>query len=151
MKRVNILMLLFICFAGCSVRQPKAQFISASITQSTPEAFSMDIEFEIFNTNDEPLQLMEYDYVVSANGTTVYTGLASAEQTIPRWSSITNTIPVVLRRDSVLGTDQVAWNLSGTLGYVPPKAFSETLLTSGIWKPSASIRAHGLVQVPAVD
>ena len=136
---------------GCSIRQPKTQFIGASVTQSTPEAFSLEVEFEIFNTNDQPLELMAYDYIVSANGLTMYNGLASAEQTIPRWSSIKNTIPVVFRRDEMIGLGEVSWSLSGTLGYVPPKAFSETLLTSGIWKPSTPIRAHGLVQVPAVD
>ena len=136
---------------GCSIRQPKTQFIGASIAQSTPEAFSMELEFEIFNSNDQPLELMTCVYIVSTNGLTVYNGLASAEQTIPRWSSIKNTIPVVFRRDEIVGLGEVSWSLSGTLGYIPPKAFSEALLNSGIWKPTTPIRAHGLVQVPAVD
>ena len=139
------------CFVGCGVRKPVAQFQHASITQSTPEAFSLDVTFEVFNTNDEPLQLTMYTYVITAGGEVVYEGLASAEQSVPRWSSVVSSIPIVFRRESVVGKQQVAWNMEGTLGFIPPKAIAETLLDIGVWKPKTSVRAHGLVQVPELD
>jgi hypothetical protein len=151
MLKLCIFLFAGFCVVGCGVRKPMAQFQQATIAQSTPEAFSLAVAFEVFNTNDEPLQLMMYDYVVKANGVVVYEGFASAEQSVPRESSVVNAIPIVFRRESIVGKEQVAWNLQGTLGFIPPKAISETLLDIGIWKPMTSIRAHGLVQVPEFD
>jgi hypothetical protein len=151
MHKVFAILFLFVGLVGCGVRKPMVQFKNATIMQSTPEAFSLEVAFEIFNTNDEPLKLLMYDYSVSANGSTVYTGLSSAEQTVPRWSSVVNSIPVVIRKEAVVGLDQIAWTLHGTLGYIPPKALAETMRDTGIWEPTASVRAHGRVQVPEID
>lgn len=151
MHKVFAILFLFVALIGCGVRTPMVQYRNANVVQSTPEAFSFDVALEIFNTNDEPLKLLMYDYSVSANGMTVYTGRSSAEQTVPRWSSVVSSIPVVIRKEMVLGKDQIAWSLQGTLGYIPPKALAETMRDTGIWKPTASIRAHGLVQVPEID
>ncbi len=151
MHKVIAILFLFVGLIGCGVRKPMVQYRNATIVQSTPEAFSLEVAFEIFNTNDEPLKLLMYDYSVSANGSTVYTGLSSAEQTVPRWSSVVNSIPVVVRKETIRGRDQIAWSLQGTLGYIPPKALAETMRDTGIWKPNASVRAHGLLQVPEID
>jgi hypothetical protein len=80
----------------------------------------------------------------------MYVGFASAEKTIPYSSSITNSIPVVIPREFVVDQDELSWQLSGTLGYIPPKAMSETLVDMGIWKPMVSVRAHDVLQVPAI-
>jgi hypothetical protein len=40
--------------------------------------------------------------------------------------------------------------LHGSLGYIPPKAMSESLHDAGIWKPITTVRAHGLIQVPEI-
>ncbi len=135
---------------GCGVRQPITQYRGTTITQSTPEAIAMSVDFEISNTNAIPLQLMMYNYVVTSGGRTVYVGFASAEKTVPHSSSIMSSVPVVIPRGVLLGKDSVSWQLAGTLGYIPPKAMSETLLEYGVWKPSTSVRAHGLIEVPAI-
>ncbi|MBC8201926.1 MAG: hypothetical protein H8E86_07745 [Planctomycetes bacterium] len=135
---------------GCGIRQPIPQFKQATITQSTPEAVAFDVTFEISNTNSIPLQLLMYTYQVSAGGSNVYSGLSSAEKTVPRSSSILSTIPVVIPRSVLLGRDSFTWQLRGTLGFIPPKAMSESLHDAGIWKPSTSVRAHGLIHVPEI-
>ena len=111
----------------------------------------MGVSFEITNTNDEPLRLMTYNYTVTANGMAVFTGKFAAEQTVPRWSSIESTIPIVIRRHTIQGASKITWQLSGSLGFIPPTAFSETLRNVGLWRPTISIRGHGAVPVPPLD
>jgi hypothetical protein len=127
-----------------------AQYKEATISDSSLEAFAMDVEFEVFNTNDEPLQLMMYNYTVVANGAEVFRGHASAEKTVPRWSSTLSSVPVVIRRDLVGEHGHVVWSLHGTLGYVPTRELSVTLLETGIWKPTTSVRANGMIEVPSI-
>lgn len=146
-RLISMLVLTGGLLLGCGVRAPIAKFKGASISESTPAAIAMQIEFEISNTNDEPIQLKMYTYRVSAGGRTIYSGEASAEQTIPRWATIQSSIPFVIRRDSLQSTDQIIWQLSGTLSYIPPNAIAETLLNTGIFKPTTSIRATGVLDV----
>ena len=150
MTRLIACVCVLIVCVGCGIRQPITQFKGATITQSTPEAVSFDVTFEIANTNGVPLQLQMYTYQVSACGGNVYTGLSSAEKTVPRSSSILSTIPVVIPRSLLLSRDSFTWQLHGSLGYIPPKAMSESLHDAGIWKPSTTVRAHGLIQVPEI-
>jgi hypothetical protein len=150
MVRNVVLLCLFCVGVGCGVKQPTLQYIGAVVTQSTQDAFKFDVEFEISNKNDFPLQLLLYNYEVTSGGRTIYVGFASAEKTIPYSLSITNSIPVVIPREFVVDQDELSWQLSGTLGYIPPKAMSETLVDMGIWKPMVSVRAHDVLQVPAI-
>jgi|TARA_B100000315_G_C14160828_1_gene399970 hypothetical protein len=150
MVRIALLLIFLVGFVGCSVRQPIATYKEASVTQSTPEAIAFEVEFEIVNTNNIPLQLLMYNYRVTSNGEVVFVGFESAEKTIPRSSSIVDSLQVVIPREYVLGKDSCSWQLSGTLGYIPPKAISETLLDIGLWEPKTSVRGHGLVQVPDI-
>lgn len=150
MIRFALFLLFLVGFAGCSVRQPIATYKEAQVTQSTPEAIALEVEFEIVNTNTIPLQLLMYNYRVTSNGEEVFVGFESAEKTIPSSSSITDSLPVVIPRKHILGKDSCSWQLSGTLSYIPPKAISETLLDTGLWEPKTSVRGHGLVQVPDI-
>ena len=138
-------------FQGCGVRSPIAQFNGAIVTQSTPEAIALTAQFEIANTNDEPLQLKLYNYTVTSNGRTVYRGKASAEQSVPRWSTTQSSIPIVIRRADMKGAGETAWHLTGSLSYIPPKAISETLLKIGIWEPSIQVRANGVIDPPRTN
>lgn len=132
---------------GCGVRAPLTQFKESSVTQVTPDAVSLNATFDISNTNDEPLQLKYYKYAVTSNGRTVYRGLASAEQTVPRWSTVQSTIPIVIRSEYLKADQPVTWNLSGRLSYIPPTALAETLLQSGFWEPTTSVRASDDVAI----
>tara|TARA_B100001964_G_C14101265_1_gene539436 strand:+ start:193 stop:630 length:438 start_codon:yes stop_codon:yes gene_type:complete len=132
---------------GCGVRAPLTQFKGSSVTQVTPEAVSLNATFDISNTNDKPLKLKYYEYAVMSNGRTVYRGRASAEQTVPRWATVQNTIPIVIRTEYLKANQPVTWNLSGRLSYIPPTALAETLLKTGFWEPKTSIRASDDVAI----
>lgn len=130
---------------GCGTRAPLTQCMGSTNFQATPTAIAMDVEFEICNTNDIPLQLMIYNYSVTLNGQTVYKGKTSAQQTVPQWSTTRSYIPVVIRKDEIANAETLSWQLSGTLGYVPPSAFAEALLTSGLWETTTRITASGSI------
>ena len=148
MRLLTLLMFTGICLFGCGVRAPLTQFTSSTITNTTSEAIEMDVEFEISNTNDLPIRLMMYNYTVTADGRTVFTGKSDAQLTIPRWSTTRSSIPVVIRKDAITDLENVAWELSGSLGYVPPSEFAEALRTSGLWETSTRVNAQGVVSIP---
>ena len=151
MLRFCLLLLGMYALQGCGVRAPITQFTGLTITQSTPEAIALDAEFEISNTNDEPLKLKYYEYVVYAGGRTVYRGYASAEQTVPRWATIQSTVPFVIRRDDIQAGEAIEWQLTGSLSYIPPTALAETLLKTGLSKPTTSVRARGVIEIPLIN
>jgi hypothetical protein len=147
MRLLPLLLFTGICFFGCGVRAPLTQFTSSTITNTSSEAIEMNVEFEISNTNDLPIRLMMYEYTVTANGRTVYQGKSSAERTVPRWSTTSSSVPVVIRREAISNPGNVKWELTGSLGFVPPNAFAEALRTSGLWKTSTRITAQGVVSI----
>ena len=151
MIRPVLLALVLVGMSGCGVRAPMTKFNNAVIMQSTADAIALLVEFDVSNTNDEPLHLKLYEYTVFANGNTVYKGKVSAEQTIPRWSTVTSRIPVVIRRDDLLGIETVTWRLSGSLGYVATSAFAQTLFNTGLSKTSTPVRAHGSMSISPID
>lgn len=146
-----LLQVCFFALIGCGVRAPQVHYLESSVTQSTPEAVAMEIEFEVSNNNDEPLQLTLFDYTVSVDGNIVYRGKHSAQQTVPTATAVTSKIPAVIQRNQILGLQNATWRLSGLLGYIPPKEFTKTLLKSGIWKPTTQVHAHGSFQIPSFD
>lgn len=148
MRLLTLLSLSVFCNLGCGVRAPLAEFTGSTITNATPEAIEMEVEFEVANTNDLPIRLMMYSYTVTANGRTIFRGKNSAQFTVPRWSLARNSIPIVISRDAISDSENIAWELTGTLGYVPPSAFAEALRTSGLWETFASVNAHGVVSMP---
>jgi len=137
---------------ACGVRAPIVRFAGAEVSQSTPEAIALQAEFEISNTNDEPLRLKYFEYTVSSDGHTVYRGRTSPGLTVARWATIQSHIPIVIRREKLppVGSP-VAWKLSGTLSYYPPSAIAETLMNLGVWQPKTSVRAHEELEVPLIN
>lgn len=147
MRLLILLLFTGICSSGCGVRAPLTQFTSSTITNTTSEAIEMNVEFEISNTNDLPIRLKMYNYAVTANGRSVFTGKSDAQLTVPRWSTTRSSIPVVIRKDAITDLESVAWELSGSLGYVPPNALAEALRTSGLWRTSTRVNAQGVVSI----
>ena len=147
MRLLTLLLFTGICFLGCGIRAPLTHFKSSTISNTTSKAIEMNVEFEISNTNDLPIRLMMYDYAVTANGKTVFRGKSSAQRTVPRWSTTSSSVPVVIRRDTISNPEHITWELTGSLSYVPPSAFAEALRTSGLWETSTKITAQGVVSI----
>ncbi len=141
-------MLLRICIlfaasvvVGCSTRAPITTYKHSLASSSSDEAIAIDAVFHVSNTNDEPIELLLYEYAVSVNGNRVFEGLHEAKLTVPRWSIIESQLPIVIPIE-YFGSDITEWQLSGTLSYVESDAFADTLRKAGLSKPSTSIRAR---------
>lgn len=147
MFRGILCLILLSCF-GCGPRPPVARFAASRVVEVLPEAVAFEVEFELSNTNDEPIELLEYTYSVHVNGQAVYSGRASGARTLPRWSAVRAALPVVIRRDQLPGGGVVEWSLSGTLTYASPGALAETLQDSRLWRPSIAIAASDRTSVP---
>ena len=152
MLRVFSALLCVCILQGCGVRSPIVRFTGAEVIESTPEAIALNAEFDISNTNDNPLRLNFYEYTVSMGNHTVYRGKTAPNLTVPRWATVKSLIPIVIRRDRLppIG-EQVSWKLSGSLGYYHPSAISETLMNLHIWKSKASVRASEELEVPHIN
>ena len=126
---------------GCSTRAPIAAYQHAVATELNSDARSFGAVFKVSNTNNEPIELLLYEYSVSVDGARVFTGLHEAKLTVPRWSAIESTIPIVIPT-SAIKSKQGEWRLSGTLSYIESDAFADTLMKAGFSKPSTSISAR---------
>ena len=145
----KVLFIATLAATGCGTsRPPIAQYSSSTMIDSYPLAVSFDASFELSNTNDEPMKLVQYTYTVSVDGNTVYQGFAEAEQTLPRGSTTSTSIPIVVPRTYIIGQGTIEWHLRGRLDYLSHGALAETLFDSKLWQPSISIAASDSFVVP---
>ena len=139
---IRICLLFILIFSiGCSTRAPIATYQHAVATELNSDAGSFEVVFNVSNTNNEPIELLLYEYSVSVDGTHVFAGLHQAKLTVPRWSGIKSSIPIVIPT-SAIKSKQGEWSLSGTLSYIESDAFADTLMKAGFSKPSTSISAR---------
>ncbi|MCH2147215.1 MAG: hypothetical protein MK073_05305 [Phycisphaerales bacterium] len=138
--RICLLFVLSFIF-GCSTRAPIATYQHAVSTEIDSDAASFEAVFNVSNTNNEPIELLLYEYSVSVDGSHVFTGLHEAKLTVPRWSVIESSIPIVVPA-SALEHSTGGWQLQGTLSYIESDAFADTLRKAGFSKPSTSVFAR---------
>lgn len=130
-----------VVFAGCaSTKPPAIAVIGASMAESTNEAAKVQIALRLQNPNNDPLELLEFDYSVEVNGREVYQGTRSAQMTLARLSTREIEIPAVIpyertgwRTDAMPPAAQV--NVHGTLRYLAPGTFAQTLFDIGVRRP----------------
>lgn len=137
-----------IFIGGCAtVRSPRVALQGVSVGGETEEGFVLQFALELFNPNNEPLQLWETRYDVSVNGSRVYEGRRSAESTLAANGSITLVLPAVVRYDRLGGSTGVPsameYALSGKLWYVTNDALAEALFERGLRRPSVGFGAGG--------
>tara|TARA_B100001750_G_C15042267_1_gene367243 strand:- start:68 stop:511 length:444 start_codon:yes stop_codon:yes gene_type:complete len=141
-------LLIFIFFFSCSTRPPIATYIKSELVAVSADAVAFDVTFSFANTNNEPVELLAFDYSVFTNNRKVYTGLHEAQLTIPRQSEIQNAIPVVINRLVLTEDAFITWQLKGQVDYLAPDALAKTLRSAGLLQPSSSIFAQGKIQIP---
>ena len=132
---------------GCSQYRPPAITIGpAAVVERTDEAIALGVELDLTNPNDEPLELREFNYAVSIQGKTVYTGRRAAEATLSAKGTKRLTLPVVVPVAQVPATAPdggIPWSISGNLLYVTPGEIAELLLDTGVRKPKVSFSGKG--------
>jgi len=140
--------LVFALFCSCSARSPIATYVKSEIVAVSEDAVALDVTFSFANTNNEPIELLAFDYSVLAHNRKVYAGVHEAKLTIPRQSEIQNTIPVVISRPVFKKNVFLTWQLNGKVDYLAADALAKTLRSAGLSQPSSPIFAQDKMQIP---
>ena len=135
---------------GCTTRAPIATYQHAVVSKFNSDAVAFDAVFAVSNTNKEPIELLLYEYSVTVDGDHMFTGLYEAKLTIPRWSIIESSIPIVIPAGAITAK-QEEWQVSGTLSYIESDAFADTLRKAGFSKPSISFSARDAFDAVRAD
>ena len=144
---------------GCSsVTSPIAKYQSTTLKNSFENAVSMDVVFVLENLNEDPVNVVHFDYAVLVDGATVYSGLAVAELTLPAKpkgasenTSIEAIIPVVLPRSCLAQKNEVTYSISGSFTYISSNALAQALFESNLIEPTVRIVACETMEVPPVE
>ena len=140
---------LVVVLAGCTgTKHPEIAVTGATIDQTTEHAATIRLALRLENPNNEPLQLLEFDYRVSVDGRQAYRGKRSAEMTLARQSVRDVEIPAVIvaPADDAGGAAtlaETAFQVHGTLRYLAPGAIEQTLFDTGVRRPRVNFSGSG--------
>ena len=143
--------------AGCSsYREPTIDVQSAMVLDRTDEAILLGFEIELANPNEEPMDLLNFDYQLHVDGRRVFQGRRAALVSLNRGTSRIVRLPAVVPFDKARWTDgqlpgSFRYYLGGTLHYVAPGEIAEILLDTGLKRPRALFAARGDVEVVASE
>jgi hypothetical protein len=156
MRRGFLMCVLFtlpawIGLAGCmGYRPPSIAVGEAVLVEETAEALRLDVALDLANPNEEPLELLQFEYVFSIGGSSVFRAKQSAEATLSASGSKRLLLPAVVPLDRApwpagARPAEADWSIRGSLLYVTPGALAEALLDTGVRKPRARFGGTGRV------
>lgn len=144
-----ILALAGMSLGGCtSYRSPSIQLVDVRMVDRSDEAAAFHFDFDLENPNEEPIELREFRYTLSVDGTRVYEGRRAASTTLQPGTTNRVELPAAIRyalvnwQASTL-PESVEYRLTGTLVYVTPGELAEVLLDTGVRRPTASFSTAG--------
>lgn len=107
----------------------------------------LTFELSAGNENDVSLPLRQMTYDLELDGKRVFSGTRSPEATLTRLRTHRVTLPAVVRVDESRPrpTGVVPYRLRGTLTYVTPGAFAETLFDAGVRRPTVDFSENGSI------
>jgi len=138
--------LILLALTGCSsTRPPGISVVSAQPRERTDAAATVGLTLRLQNPNNQPLELLEFDYSVEVDGKQVYRGTRSAQMTLARQSTREVELP------AVIPFQRLGWNppavpaaaqvkVRGTLRYLLPGTFAQTLFDIGVRRPRVGFR-----------
>jgi len=137
--------------SGCSgFRDPVVTIVNASLTETSESAIGLGLRLELANSNSEPVELYEFTYAITINGTGTYRGRWAASATLPANGSRHLVIPAVVRYDQLGWTEdsvpaQARFDVTGTLLYIAPGDIAEILFDTGVRKPTVAFSGRGII------
>lgn len=136
---------------GCqSYHAPGLSVASAEAVERTGEGISVLFTLDARNDNDTQLPLREVEYRVDLNGQSIFSGTRSAEATLRRHGIQQIRLPASAPLGGPageLGQGTARYTISGTLYYITPGQFAETLFDAGVRKPSVSFSFDGEIDL----
>jgi len=139
--------------SGCSSTTPPDLVISeVTISEQSPEAMVLNFAMEGANENPDPLPLGEVRYRLDLDGTHVFSGVRSAQMTIPRRGSAMIDLPASFRLND-LGVDlqgRTPYRLSGSIRYRPDGTFPGVMYDSDLHRPARTFSISGVLDFDPV-
>lgn len=149
----TLLAALIAAMSGCSgFREPVVTIVGASLTETSDSAIGIGISLDLANSNSQPVELYEFTYAITINGTGTYRGRWAASATLPANGSRQLVIPAVVRYDQ-LGwiansvPAEARFDVSGSLLYIAPGDIAEILFDTGVRKPTVLFRGQGIFKL----
>lgn len=125
----------------------------ASLGETSDAAATINLALRLQNPNNDPLELLEFDYRVDVDGKRVYSGKRAAQMTLARLATRDVVLPAVVPFDVVGGgwgagaaPPSANVRVQGTLRYIAPGAIEQTLFDTGVRRPSASFSGEQPLQ-----
>lgn len=137
-----------ITIGGCtSTTPPRLSVSDVSIQAETSDAMVLSFAVEGANPNTFPLPLEEVRYRLQLDGDRVFSGVRSAQITIPRSSTGAVRLPVAFELADLGGAlnGPAPYRLSGSVRYRPAGTLPGVLFDSGVYRPSASFSVSGVL------
>lgn len=136
---------------GCGTADPNVRAVEAIVAERSDAGYVVAITLEGENPNDIELPLRFIDYTVDIDGKRVFSGRRSPEATLRRKGTqrfeIAAAAPVAAPEGVPTGVRR--WRVSGSLGYIAPGAFAETLFDLGVRRPTVGFAGSGEIDFSA--
>ena len=135
---------------GCSIvreatnfEPPAMEVVSVRVepAESAGNGLSV-VRFEVLaqNPNKQAVPLEDIAYSVSANGTSVFSGVRSAQRTIPPFGVMRFELPATVASDVASGVASGELTLASVVSYRKPGALADTLYGLDLVKPSREVK-----------
>jgi len=144
-----LIFLLAAALSGCSAYQsPNIDVRSPRVTEKTGEAIAIAFPLRLENPNADPIELQHFEYALTVDGQTVYHGRRAAQMTLHRNGDSSVELPAVIAFQRVGWSAEshpaeVTYRLSGSLLYTTPGELAQTLLDTGVRRPTAHFSVNG--------
>ena len=100
------------------------------------------VRFEVLaqNPNKQAVPLEDIAYSVSANGTSVFSGVRNAQRTIPPYGVMRFELPATVASEVASGVASGELTLASVVSYRKPGALADTLYGLDLVKPSREVK-----------
>ena len=135
--------------AGCAAN-PSVRAVDARTVSKTAEGSSIHMKLVLENPNDAPVELTMWDYSVSVNDQSVYSGQWVASLTVPPKERMLAELPAFVPA-SAGDVSGASWRVSGILSYRATGKLDKLLYQLGINRLSTFFegKATGIAAMPA--
>ena len=127
--------------AGCAAN-PSVRPVDARTVSKTAEGSSIHMKLELENPNDAPVELTMWDYSVSVNDQSVYSGQWVASLTVPPRERMLAELPAFVPA-SAGDVSGASWRVSGILSYRATGKLDKLLYQLGINRLSMLFEGSG--------
>jgi Late embryogenesis abundant protein len=126
---------------GCSSGSvaPRFDLVSARTLDRTDDGQVIVLTLRGENANAHEIELRNARYKVMANGVEIFRGKRSAEVALPRYGRVDLELLAAFPLDQA-PPDLSTISVTGTVEYLPPGPFAETLYDNRLRRPTVSLK-----------